>query len=208
MIGVEEIKEGYTRATTVLSQYDKMSHIPPEIVERKCAIGTNVHAAIHGFGQGNEIALSSEEGGHYFMSFLLWYRKEEPIIEQAEMRMYSEMKTYDEQVGITGCIDALVKLPGEKELTLVDWKTSANADKEAWPLQAQYYMYLLRKNGFEGVNKAMFVKLDKEANMPKIHEYEWNDRMLYRCHCALEMYLHMKPWIDKRKDYIDEEYVF
>jgi hypothetical protein len=201
VIGNEEIKEGYTRVTTILSQWDKMSHIPPEIIEHKCAIGTNVHAAIHGFGQGQEIALSSEDGGHYFMSFLLWYRKENPIVEHSEMRMYEDSN------GITGCIDALIKLPGQDELTLVDWKTSANADKEVWPMQAQFYMYLLRVNGF-AINNAIFVKLDKESNMPKVHEYEWSDKMMHTCLCARETYLHMKPWLDKRKDYIDEEYVF
>ena len=202
MIGNEEIKEGYTRVTTMLSQWDKMSHIPPEIIEHKCAIGTNVHAAIHGFGQGQEIALSSEDGGHYFMSFLLWYRKEAPIIEHPEMRMY------EGDLQITGCIDALIKFPGQDELTLVDWKTSANADKEVWPMQAQYYMYLLEKNGFKDIRRALFVKLDKEANMPKVHEFLWDDELLLDCFAARRTYLRMKPWLDKRKDYIDEEYVF
>ena len=136
------------------------------------------------------------------MSFLLWYRKESPLIEHSEMRMY------EDALQITGCIDALIKLPGQEGLTLVDWKTSANADKEVWPQQAQYYMYLLQKNGFKDINRALFVKLDKEGNMPKVHEYTWDDELLLDCFAAKRTYLRMKPWLDKRKDYIDEEYVF
>lgn len=205
--GIEEvIREGYTRVTTVLSQWEKYGGIDPELVIRAGERGTRVHKGVDDIHVGRQVSMTVEQGGLYFKSFLLWYQKENYVLHQSEQRIYEEFGA--DPFPVTGCIDALVQLPGRTDLTLIDWKTSANADKEVWPMQAQFYLHLLRQSGVQGVSRALFVKLDKAGGMPKVHEYEWSDRLLRTCMSSKDTYLQVKPWLEKRKDFIDNEYVF
>src|SRR5271157_1296805 len=100
-MGNEEVKEGFTRVSEVLSQWDKLSLINPDVLERKAQLGTNVHNAIANYYNGVPSVLTDEEGGKYYASFLLWNaeRKASPI--------HIEKRLYDEETMLTGCIDAV-----------------------------------------------------------------------------------------------------
>jgi ATP-dependent exoDNAse (exonuclease V) beta subunit len=197
----QDIKEGYTRVSEILSQWDKYSNIESSVLERKKDLGTCVHNAIAGFFNGIPSVLTDDEGGKYFSSFILWYSEKKPVMIDVEMRMYDEDKM------ITGCIDAILTLPKEDQIILVDWKTSYNPDKLNWPLQASFYMSLLEKHGFKDVSKAIFVKLDKFGNMPKEYEFQQTEYLKDVCSHAIETYNYQKPWLEKRKNSITEEYM-
>jgi hypothetical protein len=194
------IKEGYTRVTEILSQWDKYSFIPQEILERKKTIGTTVHQAIIDHNSGLPIVLTDDEGGKYFQSYLLWHRIEKFEIVKDSQRYYSD------NLMITGEIDALVKYQGRNELILVDWKTSASTDALAWEMQAMFYMHLLRINGVENLAPyAFFVKLDKDANLPKLFRYDYSEAVMDDCYAAVKTYRRMKRWLDKRNFITNEE---
>ena len=44
---VEKIKDGYTRVSEIVSVPGMFDMIPPDVLENKVRIGTNVHEAIH-----------------------------------------------------------------------------------------------------------------------------------------------------------------
>lgn len=197
-----EIKPGYTRVTEVLSQWDKFSMIDPVVLERKKQIGTNVHQAIEDFNNALPVVLTDEEGGKYFQSFLLLFRKERFSIINSEFRLY------DEDLMITGAIDALIQLPNKQGLMMVDWKTSATKDAIAWEMQAIFYLHLLRKNAVENIsNTCWFVKLDKLGDLPSISRFEYSEDVMDDCRAAVKTYRRMESWINKRK-FITDEYIF
>ena len=196
----EEIKPGYTRVTEILSQWDKMSMIDPTVLERKRVIGTNVHSAIRDYYLCLPSVLSNEEGGAYYQSFLLWNSKVSPLCIASELRLY------DDELMITGSIDALMVLPGGGPTVLVDWKCTANPDKQTWPLQGCFYKHLLEVNGHKNLSdKFLFVKLSKLGEKSTVYEFEYTDELWETCKGVRLGYLHQKPWLDKRKNYVDEE---
>ena len=186
----EEIKEGYTRATEVLSQWDKFSMINNEVFVAKTILGTNVHAAIANYYRGIPTELTDAEQG-YFDSFYGWNAINVTDVVDFEKRMYDDKRM------LTGAMDAIVKLGDE--LVLLDWKCSYNADKLGWPLQASFYMQLLKSSEGIEVNRAIFVKLDKEGNFPKTFEYAQTPELIELTNAALLLYRYQKPWIEKRK---------
>lgn len=197
---MDDIKEGYTRVSAIISQWDKISHIDPIVLERKTILGTAVHQAIAGFFCGIPSVLTDEEGGKYFSSFLLWNSVRKPVVFDFEQRLY------DHDLMITGCVDAILRFPDSNDLVLIDWKTSYNPDKLNWPLQASFYMSLLAKNGISDVTKATFVKLDKFGDMPKEFEFTQSEYLKLVCQQAYGTYMYQRPWLEKRKISI-EEYV-
>ena len=197
-----EIKSGYTRVTEILSQWDKFSMIDPVVLERKKQIGTNVHQAIVDFNNALPVILTDEEGGKYFQSFLLLFRKERFSINNPEFRLY------DEDLMITGAIDALIQLPNKEDLIMVDWKTSATKDAIAWEMQAVFYLYLLRKNEVKNVsNKCWFVKLNKLGDLPSVSQFEYSEDVMDDCRAAVKTYRRMENWINKRK-FLSDESIF
>jgi len=195
---MEDIKDGYTRVSAIISQWDKMSNIDPMVLERKTALGTNVHKAISDHYNGIPSVLTDEEGGKYFSSFLIWNEANKPVPVRIEERLY------DDDLMITGCLDAILKFPDSDEIILIDWKTSYNADKLNWPLQASFYLSLLAKNGIHGLTKARFIKLDKLGDMPKEFEFIQSEYLLQTCRAAYITYMYQLPWLEKRKTSIEE----
>ena len=197
----EEIKEGYTRVSQILSQWDKFSFIDPTVLERKRLIGINVHAGIDSHNKGIPAYMSDDEGGQYFKSFLLYQRKERLAIINSEFRMY------DDELMITGKIDGLLSYPGydQDKHILVDWKTSSTRDDLMWEMQANFYMYLLKMNGVDHVSDiCRFVKLDKDGGLPKVYEYEYSPKIMESCFASVVTYHRVKPWLEKRKFVTDE----
>ena len=169
----------YARVSEILSPFVNFQGIPPEVLERKAIIGTHVHKAIEQEIEGDFPTVFPHEVG-YFQSFEKWRNVVSPNFVRNEMRCYCHEKM------LTGCIDALVKLDGEKEAILVDWKTSAVESPITWPLQGHMYTYLLQQNGFTVAPRFLFVKLDKSGNMPKVFEYKFNSNTLQRCFQAID----------------------
>jgi hypothetical protein len=206
----ETIREGYVRVSEILNQWSLTSNIPREMLERKGEIGTKVHDTIRDFIECIPTVLSEEEGGHYYRSFLEWYAKEKPTFQQTEERYY------DDELKITGRIDNVMTLPGKKELNmdkkelvLVDWKCSHSPNNIIWNMQANFYMYLLERNGYAfkpGKSKAIFVKLDKTGELPKVYTFPYTEASIQACKGAAIAYEAVKELIIKKQKnelYID-----
>lgn len=175
------IKEGYTRVSAILSQWDRFGHIDQEIVARKADIGTEVHDAIKADYEGIYRPLS-EKAEPYFESFLSWQKESKVVFSDVEQRLY------DDALKITGAMDAIAVFPGSSERVLIDFKTSANEDKKFWPLQAGFYSMLARANQIDISNRVVFVKLSRDGSLPKVCEYIIDDQILLVCMSALNTY--------------------
>ena len=121
---MEEIKKGYTRVSEIVSVPGMFDMIPPDVLENKVRIGTNVHEAIHMDFLGFVPDLAEDEKG-YYDSYLEWKGMAKVTTAMSEDRFY------DDALMITGAIDGLLRFPYEDNLVAVDWKTSATCTK-AW----------------------------------------------------------------------------
>ena len=194
----ETIREGYVRVSDILNQWSLTSSIPREILEAKGEIGTRVHEAIRDFIECIPTILSEDEGGHYYRSFLVWFAKEKPTFKLTEERYYLD----EDELKITGRIDNVMILQGHQGPILVDWKTSYSPNNIIWNMQANFYMYLLERNGFDfhpGKSEAMFIKLDKTGELPKIYAYPYTERSVRACLSAAAAYDEVKPLIIKKQ---------
>ncbi len=171
----------YARVSDILKPFVDFSAIPPEILERKAALGTRVHDVINQEIQGNLPVVGLQEQG-YFQSFELWRSKLKPVFLDTEKRMYCDKKM------LTGCIDAVVELEGHQEAVLIDWKTSVSESPISWPMQAHLYYYLLQMNGVLIGNNFLFIKLDRNGNLPKVYQYKFDNKIFDTCMQAIDSF--------------------
>lgn len=182
---IEHKGRQYARVTEVLSPFSDFSHIDPEVLANKCAIGTAVHQAIADDIEG-EFPSPGPKGLGYYQSYEAW-RKHLSVNFVA-----SEARYYDEDLMISGQIDALAMMGWVQDLpVLVDFKTSAQESKEVWPMQAHLYAHLLAKNGVKVRPRYVFVKLDKEGAFPMVYSYNFDPNVHARCLGAIEKYWSM-----------------
>ena len=152
---METIKEGYTRVSTILAQWNHLAHIDKDVLANKCRIGTNVHAKIAAETDGIFLELQPDEVG-YFESWKKWKEEAEMEMEKTEARLYTE------EFKITGCVDGFTK--GD---ILLDYKTSASANKKMWALQASMYHYLAEISGWQPNTDFLFIHLKKDGKKAK-----------------------------------------
>lgn len=182
---MEEIKEGYTRVSSILQQWDTFGHIDKEVLARKAALGTRVHEAIDDHHEGIYTPLEYAEAG-YFDSYCKWEEEVKPKI------IHNEARYYCDKLMITGQVDAIIEMPGDKLPVLVDYKTSANESPKMWPLQACYYYYLAKENGVELSTRLIFLKLDRAGDFPKVCEYRYSKKLWEVCLSAWTTYRYFK----------------
>jgi hypothetical protein len=171
----------YARVSDVLGPFVDFSAIPPEVLQRKAALGTRVHDAINQDIQGNLPVIGLQDQG-YFQSFERWRTALKPVFLITEKRMYCDHKM------LTGCIDALIKLEGHDQHILVDWKTSVSESPTTWPMQAMLYWYLLDRTGIVVSKNVLFVKLDRDGGFPKVYQYKLDSNFLTTCLQAVDEY--------------------
>lgn len=157
----------YARVTAVIRKPGAFSHIDPATLARKAQVGTNVHAAISAYIHNECFPLTGEEM-EYFRSFIGWTKAINPTFSCPDTRLYCD------KLRITGAIDTLIAFEGDGTYTLVDFKTSAAEDKVHWPLQGHLYYHLLRGASYGMHPRFLFVKLDKEGDLPKVCEYRYD----------------------------------
>lgn len=175
----------YARVTEVLGQFNDFSGIPKDVLENKCAIGTQVHEAINSDITG-DFPFVDEQSVGYFDSFLQWKKIMAPEFVETETRYF------DDGLRLTGCIDCLIRIPGEVLPLLVDFKTSAQEGK-TWSMQAHLYRYLLKENGKSVAARFLFIKLDKYGAMPKVFEYRASDQIMGECLKAVATFWKSQP---------------
>lgn len=198
---MEIIKEGYARVTDILSIWTTIFiedgqvigkafagsgfKIDVDVLDNKANIGTNVHTAIEAYLDGFTVPLEERER-LYFDSFLKWYESSKCEVVEKEDRYY------DDELMITGKIDALVKFPGSDDLILLDFKTSAQESPKIWPLQAAMYYHLLKKNGKTISDRLLFLKLDRYGKNAKLFEYKFTEDLWKVCVAACTCHKYIK----------------
>lgn len=170
----------YARVSDILAAFVDFNAIPPDVLERKAALGTRIHDAINHEIQGDLVVVPVQEVG-YFQSFERWRSALCPVFLETEKRMYCDQKM------LTGCIDALVKFEGEKIAVLVDWKTSVS-ESPAWILQAHLYHYLLNVNDIQIAPRFLWVKLDKHGLLPRVYQYKFQPTVHEKCMQAIDAF--------------------
>lgn len=176
-----EIKEGYTRVSSILGQRNSFAHINKQVLANKCRIGTNVHAKIGAEIDGIYLDLQPDEEG-YFESWRKWWEDAgiNPEIVESEERFYCD------KLKLTGCVDAIVE--AQNVVLIIDFKTSASANKKMWALQAAFYHYLVSQSGREIDNEVWFVQLKKDGKRAKLHKFEITPALWKVCECELHSY--------------------
>lgn len=173
------IKEGYTRVSSILGQWDKFGHIDPKVLANKCRIGTEVHQSIEAYIK-HGITPSDNLG--YFESYRDWESKSGAINVTTEQRFYCD------KLQITGCVDAIVRFEDRKEFVMIDYKTSVQESPKSWPLQACFYHYLAITNCVPIGDRIIFLKLDKDGKEAKVFEYQYSTQLMNVCMSALNCY--------------------
>lgn len=179
------IREGYTRVSEILAQWDRFGGIDPDVLAKKAALGTAVHNAIGADSSDIYMPLEDAEKG-YFESFQKWKKLVSAEVVEAEVRLYCE------QLKITGCIDALVKLPITDQLVIVDYKTSVSESEKIWPMQGAFYHYLATRNGRKPSPNMMFIKLNKDGLHPKVYTYFFSTHLMNVCVSAYTTFMYFK----------------
>jgi len=185
------IKEGYTRVSEILSQWDKFGHVNQEILSRKCAIGTQVHSAICNHLRGIPPVLDEEIEG-YFNSYIRWMLSIKDLFPTS-----IEERIYDDKLMITGQLDLIGALSKEEGNVVIDWKTSISASKEFWSLQGAFY-YMLASKKYDMAKRCIFVQLKKDGSLPKVHSYTIDEELLSVAMNAYSCYRYLEDWLKKR----------
>jgi len=163
----------YTRVTEVLAPFSGLNHIDPRILKHAGERGERVHLACNAIIDKLDYIIDPETEG-YVESFHRWMEQEIRMFLPSPKRMFCD------DYLITGEADRIYLPDGNfKDLTLVDFKTSAKESK-TWGLQGSAYSYLYKKNGYD-ITNILFVKLDKRGKAPSIFCYEENFKMFLKC---------------------------
>ncbi|MBE3085172.1 MAG: PD-(D/E)XK nuclease family protein [Bacteroidetes bacterium] len=178
---MEDIKKGYTRVSNIVGQWNKFDKIDKDVLANKCAIGTRVHEAIDADCKGAYLPLD-EPDSLYFESYEKWKNQTAFSIVKNEERYYCD------SLMITGKPDAIIKMPNEEGLVVIDYKTCISEYKKDWQLQGCFYHYLASKNGIELSPRMLFIKLDKTGELPKVYEYTYTKQLWQICVCAYNCY--------------------
>ncbi len=173
------IKEGFTRVSEILAQWDRFGHIDPFVLENKQRIGTNVHAMISSKKEGFWFELEEDEQG-YYESWQKWVDKIKPTILEAEKRYHNEA------FQLTGAVDAIIKVE-EKEI-IVDYKTSASPAKKSWALQGGFYHFLAVQERLTLSDEYWFVRLKKDGSCAITTKFTITSDVLEVCFAALRTY--------------------
>lgn len=142
--------------TTVLSPFSDFSMIRPEVLKLAAERGTRVHAACAIYAKALWADYALYPGDRpFFDSFLNW-------VNTAGIEFISvEEEFTDSGLGYMGHPDAVVYIPGDQGLTIIDYKTPMSISR-SWHPQIAAYAHLARKNGHD-VRRGLAVRLRKNG---------------------------------------------
>jgi ATP-dependent exoDNAse (exonuclease V) beta subunit len=161
----------YARISAVIQKKDEFSHIDPEVLKRKAALGTRIHDSISQDIAGLFPFHKLQENG-YFLSYKVWVDQLQPLFIQSETRYFCHNQM------ITGCIDAIAKFQNEERSIIIDWKTSASPSLAKWRLQGHLYYYLVSQTIPDLAPRFLFVMLDKSGNLPQVFQFKFEQKIL------------------------------
>jgi len=142
-----------------------MQKIDPSVLQRKASLGTAVHAAIAAHVK-NEFLVVSDAEQRYLDSYLKWEASIKLGCHQVETRLFYE------PMNLNGCIDMIGKVNSHSTYQIIDFKCTVAPDHKKWPLQGALYEFLAKSNGITLDKRCLFVQLDPNGDLPRVHEYE------------------------------------
>ena len=173
-INEKEPKEGYLRVSRILSCLNDFSGIDTAVLENKKNIGTDLHKAIELDIEGLCWPMQANAQG-YFNSYRKWLDVTGFVLDRGEIRLY------DEELKITGCLDAIGGSPHAKNRTLIDFKTSASANLEYWLHQGMFYHHLAKINEIHLADRFLFVQLCEYGSTPRVHSFNVSEATWRQC---------------------------
>ena len=161
----DEIPKGYARVTEILQPFTSFDGINPAVLAKAADRGTRVHKYCELYTQNLLIEKIDEDCRPYVESFTQWF---DAMIEEVWV---SEMRLSCSKYLVTGKLDMVATLKGDKSETIVDLKTPQQASL-SWRLQTAAYRYLMRACEGIDIPRRICLILDREGGRPKIVEYK------------------------------------
>jgi len=180
----ETIKPNYTRVTTPLSKYNDFSSVDPLVLHKACERGTKVHRYCELHMLDEYFPEPDKELAGYVESFKKWY---DTMVSEL---ISTEERYYDTKLKITGAIDIVAVLKGDRHPTIIDIKTPALAGK-TWRLQLAAYkhLYNIQESSSIPAERCLSLRVDKEGKKAKINEYTSDyDLNIYLYMAALKLH--------------------
>jgi len=160
----EEIREGYRRVTEILTPFNGLHNVNPEILAYACDRGTRVHTICEGIMRGfGEHGVDQDAWG-YVGSFKKWWGDGRDVVD-LEKRFYCDNHM------ITGQVDIIMQ--EEEGVAIIDLKTSSK-ESPTWSAQGSAYAYLAKLSGYN-VTKLQFLHLNKHGHEPVVIDYPVDD---------------------------------
>jgi PD-(D/E)XK nuclease superfamily len=175
---IEHEGKKYARVSEILQSFNNFDQVDQEWLAYRASVGTQVHVAILNHLQ-DEFPVLNRDGMPYFTSFLEWQKTLSPQFIWMEKRFFNDDKM------LTGCIDALVKMPGDKFPIIIDYKTGASESK-TWVMQAHLYHFLASQENPRIGKRCLFLKLSTKGHLPIAIEYKIDKNITSKCMLAVE----------------------
>ena len=185
---IEHNGKSYARVSEILAQFCDFGNINPDVLKKKADIGTITHEAIAEVIR-KEFPTVQGRPQRYLTSFLRWNNHMKPTY------LLNEERFFDDELMLTGAIDALATFPGEELPILLDWKTAASESPITWPMQAHLYYRLCNLSGYHIQPRFLFVRLSDKMEMPTVHVYHYQENIMNRCLDAVRIF-HKKSCMD------------
>lgn len=167
--------DGYIRVSDVIGKFSGFATcdncmknslgIDPDVLNKKCEIGTSVHEAIELYLKGID-PIISEDCEPYLESFMQWHQKN-PIVPQKQ-----EVRFFNQCLKLTGQVDMMVN--GQ----IYDFKTSSSVSRKSWAIQAALYYKLAFDAGLDVDKTVIFLHLKKDGKEAKPIEFVITDALL------------------------------
>lgn len=151
--------------TKVMGPFADFSKVPKAVLAHAAARGTRVHAACAAIAQGVFVLPPGDEEAPYVESFQRWF--DAAVVEVVA----SEVELVDEDLGFCGHPDLIVRIEGDKGLSLPDIKTPATKNK-LWRCQLAAYRHLAETNGYHPIDRIFSLRLKKDGGRAIVDEYD------------------------------------
>lgn len=160
-------ESNFPSVTEILSPFVDFSMIKPSVLKKASERGVRVHAACSAYSQGLWVAPLNEDEIRYFFSFKIWFNT---LVDSVEL---SEPELESKKYGYCGHPDIILKIKGDKGLTLIDFKTPLSEQK-TWKVQIAAYRQLAKEADYE-TKRGCSLRLKKDGSRAILSEYTDND---------------------------------
>ena len=157
-------EKDFPSVTTILHGFGGYENIPPEVLEKAAARGTEAHLGCYRYAVGEWSPTPvSEDARGYVASFKQWADKWMDEVIAAEEGFI------DPTYRIKGHPDLVCRVRHETKPVVIDFKTPVTKNK-TWCLQLAGYLHLVRENGIDAI-RAFVLQLHKDGRMARAVSY-------------------------------------